>query len=201
MRTLAAALVVVSISGVVATAGTAHAEERGTKMWIGGLIGARGDLGNYEAQPAAIGGPRVTLGWETPMIAYPAEPGYRADFALTPELLAGAMFDEGPVQGERSGTRAEGMVGVGLRGELRLAQYRMGLLKISMRGSIYLAARAFVIGEQRDTVAEFAFGEYFLVGRTGRIGFELNVQSRHRNAMPEDREAAVLTQFYVGWAL
>lgn len=189
MRTLAAAIIV---SGVVATAGSAHAEERTTKMWLGGLFGVRGDFDRHESEPIAIGGPRVTLGWETPMIAYPSEPGYRADLAFTPELLVGAQFDD---------TRAEGMLGVGLRGELRLAQYRMGLLKVSMRASMYLAARAFVIGEQRDTVGEFAFGEYFLVGRTGRLGFELNFQSRHRDAMSESREGALLSQFYVGWAL
>ncbi|MBX3161396.1 MAG: hypothetical protein KF773_35875 [Deltaproteobacteria bacterium] len=190
-------------SVLLATTGSAFADERRTHLHLGGMIGARGDFDPMaEKEPTLLGGPRLTLGWENPMLEYPELPGVRAAFELTPEVLLGASFEEGTRRDRRGGLRAEGMLGVGLRGELRLAQLRQGLMKLSMRGSIYVAARAFVIGEQRETLGEFAFGEYFLVSRTARIGFELHVQKRLRDAATADeREIGVLTQLYVGWTL
>ena len=186
-----------AVAAVLLVASSAYAEERTTTASVGLVFGAHtpdeplpGGNGEY-AQGEGFGGPRLTLAWEKPALPYPERPGYAVDVGLVPELIAGAFFDD---------EKAEGMVGVGIRGELRMSQKQQGLLRVSMRGVFYVGARALVVGEQRDVHAELVFGEYILFGRTGRIGFEIGGQRRSGDTM-EQPQAGVVGQLYLGWRM
>ncbi|MGN6105085.1 MAG: hypothetical protein ACTHU0_08275 [Kofleriaceae bacterium] len=171
-------------------ASTARAEERATTVVVGGLGGVlTSDTKDGGTVPdRGFGGIRLILGWDRPALAYPAQPGYALDGTLVPELIAGALLDE---------DRGEGMIGVGLRAELRMSQKERGLLRISARGAFYLVGRAMVIGADRDPIGELGFGEYLLFGEAGRIGFEVCGVARGGQASG----GGGLVHFFVGWSL
>jgi hypothetical protein len=180
---------------------TAHADERATTIAVAGMAGAfnganrtvmTGDY--YVRQPEGTFGPRLTLSWEHAPLAMPDARGYRFEGALVPELVAGAFLDD---------VRAQGFIGAGLRAELRIAQREMGLLRMSARGAVYVAARGMVVGEERKPFGEFAIGEYLLIGSATRIGFEADILMGRADQMYDEPEPniGVLMQFYVGWQL
>ncbi len=184
---------------VLAFAIPAHAEERRTTLSLGGMVGvfersSSYDTDYYYAQPEATFGPRVTLSWENAPLAYPDAPGYRFAGAIVPELVGGALVDD---------ERAQGFIGAGLRAELKMAQREMGLLRVSARGGIYLAARGMVIGDERKPLGEFAIGEYICIGQTGRIGFEGGLLVGRADSMdtfePNSTKIGGAALFYVGW--
>ena len=153
---------------------------------LGGLDGAYGSPG--EGKPLV--GPRITLGWENPFVTMPDQPGYHFAAALVPELVAGSyIFDD----------HAEGYIGVGLRAEMQMGQREQGLLKVSARGAMYLVGRALVIGDTRDPMYEFGFGEYLTRFRTrDRVGIELTAVVRPQDHGSIETEAGGFFGLYVG---
>ncbi len=182
---------------LVLACSAAHAEERTTTITLGGMLGlfqrATPSMDPY-VEPEATIGPRVTLSWEHAPLAYPDAPGYRFAGALVPELLGGAFVDD---------VRARGFIGAGLRAELKMAQREMGLLRISARGGVYVAARGIVLGDERKPFGEFSFGEYLCVGDTARLGVEGGVLvgrgDRMAGVEPDQPKLGAVVLFYVGW--
>ncbi|HUS27345.1 MAG TPA: hypothetical protein VMZ53_02520 [Kofleriaceae bacterium] len=175
---------------VLLVPGLAHAD-RTTIVNIGAGIGALGDVDAIE--PDGAGGPRVVLAWENAPLPIPAEEGtFDVGLALVPELVGGALIEE---------DRAEAYVGVGLRGELKMAQNAMGLLRWTTRGAAYVAARALVMGETRDVTYDFGIGQYF-AGRTSftRFGYEIEVLSRPHYEQTDRHFMGFQLLLYVGWA-
>lgn len=193
MRGILVALVALGLGG----SSTALAE-RTTTVNLGGMFGGVEDVDNvdnYYEQPTmhAAGGPRITLGFENPPIAMPTTPGYNVGVAFVPELTAGAML---------GAERGDLFVGVGARGELQIMQREKGLLKVSARFAMYLAARAIVVGKDQDTAGELVIGEYFYLGRgRTRLGGEVSVFSREAPVNSNERQMAVFASAYVGWAM
>jgi hypothetical protein len=180
---------------LAALSGGARADERHTTVSLGIVVGAHTAdpvVVDGPAEPRAdgFGGPRLTLGWEHAPLPYPAQPGYAVDVGLVPEIVAGAYLSE---------EKGEAMLGVGLRGELRVSQKQQGLLRVSIRAAFYVTGRALVVGDQRDILGELVFGEYILFGRGGRFGFEVGGVAR-REAMDESH-AGITGQLYLGWRL
>jgi hypothetical protein len=178
-------------------AGTAHAEERTTTVTVGGTAGvvqrAHHDYDYRYVEPEPLLGPRISLGWEHAPLEMPAERGYRFAAALVPELVAGAFVDD---------RRARGYIGAGLRAELRMAQREMGLLRVSARGAVYIAARGFVLGDERKAYGEVTLGEYLLVGRAMRLGVEAGVIGGRADEIMIDAGAGnigVVMHAYIGW--
>jgi hypothetical protein len=110
---------------------------------------------------------RGIVSFEEAPLPYREPRGYMFAGTLVPEIFVGmlAVGDE----------RTE-MVGGGLRAELAFSQRRMGLLEVSARGGMYVAARAGLFTDPDHTrLFEGALGEYFLIGDNARIGFELGI--------------------------
>ena len=176
------------VLGICVAAGHADADERATTVTVG-MLGQVESRDNPDMVPAGTGGPRLTLAWETAPLAYPDHRGYKVGWSLVPELIAGAVLQE---------ARAEGMIGAGLRGELKLAQREQGLLRLSARGAFYLAGRGMVIGKDRDVLGEAVLGEYIYIGAPLRLGFEFGVTSRKHDPM-EEAHLGGMFQLYLGW--
>lgn len=172
----------------------AHAEERATTVTLAGMAGAfaPADRDKVPYEPDGVMGPRLTLSWEYAPLAMPDAPGYRFGGSLVPELFGGALVDD---------TRAQGFIGAGVRAELKMAQREQGLLKVSARGAAYLAARGMVVGDQRKPFGELAIGDYFVVGRSSRLGFEGSLLVGRPDEMTMDHSPKVggLVLLYVGW--
>jgi len=110
---------------------------------------------------------RARVGWEAAPLEYPTAPGYAWAGTLVPELTIG-MIDYND--------QGESFVQAGVRLEALFAQKEQGLLKVSARGGMWLAARAGVVGEDRDTMWEGALGWYLWLGRSKvRIGWEMGM--------------------------
>lgn len=182
---------------LVASSSTAFAD-RTTTVTLGGMFGGAEDLDgvdNYYAQPTMhpTGGPRITLGFENPPIAMPPTPGYSFAGALVPELTAGALMSE---------ARGDLFLGLGGRGEIQIGQNKQGLLRVSARAAVYLAARVVIIGKEQDTAGDFAAGTYFYVKGRTRIGGEINVMVREAPMeFPTEEQMAVFASAYVGFAM
>jgi len=183
------------VVGLVLGSSVAYAE-RVTTVNIGGMFGGvENAVADEPATMTPAGGPRVTLGWEHAPLALPATKGVTADVELVPELTAGAIMND---------ERGEVMVGVGARGELRMAQRDGGLLKVNARFAVYLAARLLVIGDNKDTAFEGVVGEYLYLGKGRlRLGGEVGVIAREQtNAMFTYKgEMGVFASAYFGWAM
>jgi hypothetical protein len=199
---------VLAIAAVLFATSTAGAEgERRTTVSFGVVFGIQSlpdkmPSGDGIASPQVakvaegFGGPRLVLAFERPFPAYPIVPGYRVETQLVPELIGGAFVRE-----RADVTRADMMLGIGVRGELRIAQLRMGLMRVSAKMSLYAAARALVVGEDRDRMLEFALGEYFLLGSSGwRLGFEFGGMSRDQDRLVE-AQRGFISQVFLGGTL
>lgn len=173
---------------VIGTA-PARAEDRAPAFHVGALalMEDNGALDIEQTELVVSRGVRLTLGWEEPPLPYPAQRGYRVGGALVPELIAGAMFLD---------DRAEGLIGAGLRGELRIAQREGGWFRINAKSALYLAARGMVVGADRDVLLEGAFGDYVSFGGALRFGFEVGVTDRQRDGM--DDRVGMSVQLYLG---
>ena len=176
----------------------AHAEDRATTITIAGMLGGIEPQERppdvYVVEPDPLVGPRVTLSWEHPALALPPSRGFRFATALVPELVGGAFIDD---------VRAQAFLGAGVRAELKMAQREMGLFKMSARGAIYLAGRGMVVGDARKPFGEIAFGEYFLVGHTARIGFDFALVVTSEQPMDaydnDNMRIGGVVQLFVGW--
>ena len=165
--------------------------DRSTIVNLSAGVGVQGDVDAIE--PDVAWNVRASLTWEHPLPQIPDEEGdWSADGSLVPELVAGSLFEP---------DRAEGYVGVGVRADLRMAQNAMGLFKITMRGGVYLAARALVVGESQDVTYDFTLGEYFARRHNQtRFGWELQVLDRPHYAETDAQYMGFLVSLYAGWA-
>lgn len=145
-------------------------DERQTIVSFMGGMSAIGPLD----PPIGVGGPedlalqlRGTVSFEPAPLPYREPRGYNVRGTVVPEIF-GAMLSTDAARTE--------LVGGGLRLELSFAQRRMGLLQVSARGGVYVAARGGLFTDvDRTPFFEGAFGEYFLIGDNARLGLELGV--------------------------
>jgi hypothetical protein len=191
MRPSAAVAVLLLVSGV------AHAEERATTITLGGMAGAiertHHDYDYSYTQADPLVGPRLSLAWEHAQLEMPATPGYKFGGSIVPELIGGAFFDD---------DKAQMFIGAGVRAELKMAQREMGLLRVSARGAVYLAARGLVVGDERKGFAEFTVGESLMIGRATRIGIEAGLIAGRATEMSEyggQDNIGPLVHAYVGF--
>jgi hypothetical protein len=132
--------------------------------------------------PDAIGGPeaiglqlRGIVSFEEAPLPYKEPKGYVFAGVIVPEIFVGAIITGDEDSGEKLRTE---MVGGGVRLEAMFSQRKMGLLQVSARGGFYVAGRGgFFTDPDRTLFLEGAFGEYFLIGDTARIGIELGIMS------------------------
>lgn len=172
-------------------AGNAAADDRLPTVSIGiSTISHIVHVDTLEHEERVGVGPFLVVGWEDPPIDYPAAKGHRLGFSLVPELVGGTLIDD---------RVAEGMLGAGLRAELRLAQREEGLLRITCRGAVYLAMRGMVIGKTRDPLVEGVFGEYIQTQRGLRFGFELGMVGRSWTQEMDTDRAGFTAQAFLGW--
>ncbi|MEZ4398613.1 MAG: hypothetical protein R3B06_01245 [Kofleriaceae bacterium] len=129
-------------------------------------------LGGSYAPEGVLEG-RLTASWEPPPLAYPEPRGYRLAGAIIPEVSLGVIYVADHRTGDTT-ANTDAMVTIGARLEARLAQRRMGLLRVSMRGGIYLAGRVGFLTDPKHTpLAELALGEHVWLSDTVRIGVEV----------------------------
>jgi hypothetical protein len=183
------------VAGLLIGTSVAHAD-RSTAINIGGMFGAVENAEADDEYPVMLmaGGPRLTLGWENPMPVIPMTAGRVVDLALVPELSAGAILNE---------QHGEVMIGVGARGELRMA-VRSGGIFGNAQFSMYAAGRLLVIGDHKDTAVEGVLGMYVYLGKTKiRFGGEVNLIGREQTSTmyTRNRELGVFTSMYLGWLL
>jgi hypothetical protein len=151
---------------VLAAPAIAHAD-RSAVLDIGVTLGAAGGANDGSADAMSLVGPRATLSLENPLVGVPDRPGYRFAGALVPQIIVGSYIQS---------DRADGYLGIGLRADLQMGQREQGLLKLSARGALYAVGRALVVGDKREPMYEFGFGEYLSRFHTStRVGFELTV--------------------------
>lgn len=159
----------------------AHADDTAMFVNVGGTIG----VGTSTDGESSVGTPydpegtlaaRLTLSWEPPPLPYPATSGYAVAGAFVPEVMVGYLR----VADHRTGDpddNTDAYVLVGGRLELRMAQTRMGLLKVSARGGAYLAGRVGALTDSAHTpLLEVAFGEHLFIGDRLHVGGELGLQ-------------------------
>ena len=190
------------VAVALATSPAAAESERVTSLSLGVVLGIHSlpETMTDSDLPAAsvarvaegFGGPRLVLGFERTPLPYPDKPGYRHDAQLVPELIGAAFVDS-------EDRTADMMLGAGVRAELRISQREMGLLRVSARMGLYVAARGFVVGERRDPMGEVVVGEYFLVGRA-RFGFEFGAMQRREDDKAEAQKGFI-SQLYLGGTL
>jgi len=143
----------------------------------------------YANVTSVLGGARVTMSFEAPPLPVAPPTLYIHDTRLVPELFAGFLADD---------THAEGMVGAGLRAELRMSSHRHDAV---VRGGAYIAARAILIGGHQDGAAEFVIGSYITTNRRGtRVGWEggAMMRPRHDTSADQANELDALITMYVG---
>ena len=168
-----------------------------TMVTLGGTFGVRDTTANAEMVPVPepLGGGRLTLSFGDYPAAFPVERDVtNYEGRLVPELRVGFLAND---------VKAEGELGAGLRGELQLSTLGRKPFWIKIRVGLYAAARAEVIGANRDPAAEFALGDYvwFANGR-GRVGIEGGMMLRRQmfDGMLATKASPVWT-IYLGWAL
>jgi hypothetical protein len=143
-----------------------------------------------EKEVNPVGGARLTLGFEDPATPMPPAGLFEGEAGLVPELFVGFLADD---------TRAEGYIGAGLRGELRIASNRRAA---NMRTAMYVAARGLVIGKDHDSATEFVLGTYVSRGADRqRFGWEGGAMIRPRPQAPADQatELDALFSIYLSW--
>lgn len=154
----------------------AMADERQTIATFAGGVSVIGPWDPGGPEDDQIGGPedvalqlRATISFEEAPPPYKEPKGYVFRGTLVPEILAGTLM----VDEDRAA-----FVGGGARLEAAFSQRKMGLLEVSARGGMYLAARGGLFTDEDHTpFFEGAFGEYFLIGDSARIGIELGIMS------------------------
>lgn len=116
-------------------------------------------------QPVGVGLARAMVSWEQAPPAMPDAPGYATRFDVGPELGIGFLGND---------QRGDAFGQVGLRLHLAIAQREMGLLHISARCGLWLAARGGVVGGEHNPMMEGALGWYIWIGHSGwRAGWEI----------------------------
>jgi hypothetical protein len=139
---------------ILLTAGTAHADrERATSLGVSGGFSLIGPA-DAEVEPAAGPFLGATLAWDTAPPEYPAVPGYAWAGDLVPDVTLA-----------RAGESA--LLIAGVRLELDYAQREQGLLRVSARGSIWLAPRVAIDLETSKLLVGGEFGTTYAIGHSG----------------------------------
>jgi hypothetical protein len=155
------------ITLIAAAAPAARADDRGPTVAVsafGGLLQRADHPGDGTDVPPMFGG-RVLVAFEHDPVPYPGEPGEpgaAARLELVPELFVGTFVER---------NASELFAGAGVRLDLKYAQRELGLLRVTARGGLYLAARGLIVGEHRDPFVETTLGTYVMV-RDTKVGFE-----------------------------
>jgi hypothetical protein len=151
---------------ILLSAGAAHAEgDRDTAV---GVSGGFSLIGTPDAEDEPEAGPFLgaSLAWDRAPPEYPVVPGYAWAGDLVPEVAIA-----------RAGDALLLMTGVRL--ELDYAQREQGLLRISARGSMWLAPRLAIDLETSKLLYGGEFGTTYQVGRSGwSVGYWLGVLGR-----------------------
>lgn len=178
---------ILAVAVLVLAAPTARAERSAT-FNLGGMIGGveHRVAEATEMQPA--GGPRLTLSFEHPQPN--AQAGTIADVTLVPELTAAAVVDA---------DRGEALIGVGVRGEVRLAQHGGAGLHVAF----YIAGRALIIGSTTDPAGELAIGEYVYLTKRLRLGGEGSLILRRSDEFmaTSGQQHGIMATAYLGFAM
>lgn len=166
MTPASAAAAALAAAAVLALPAAARAERHPVATFAGGLT----ILGPLDGGPEDTAlDLRATMSFEHPPPPYLEPRGYVFRGTIVPEIFAGRLS-----AGEDSTVN----VGGGARFELAYSQSRMGLLQVSMRGGIYIAARGGLFTDSDHTpFFEGTFGEYFLLGSSARLGLEAGFMS------------------------
>lgn len=178
---------ILAVAVLVLAAPIAHAERSAT-FNVGGMIGGvehRVDE-TTEMQPA--GGMRLTLSFEHPH-PDPAT-GTIADVTLVPELTAAAVMNA---------NSGEALVGVGVRGEVRIAQHGGAGIRVAF----YAAGRALIVGSTTDPAGEFAIGEYVYLTKRLRLGGEGSLILRRSDEFmaTSGQQHGIMASAYLGFAM
>lgn len=148
---------------VLLTAGTAHADrERETALAVSGGFSL---IGTVEEGAEPVAGPFLgaSLAWDRAPPEYPLAPGYAWAGDLVPEVTLA-----------RAGDAAIVMAGVRL--ELDYAQREQGLLRVSARGSMWIAPRIAIDLETSKLLAGGELGTSYQLGHSGwSFGYWLGV--------------------------
>jgi hypothetical protein len=178
MRTLLAVAVLVLAAPI------AHAERSAT-FSLGGMIGGVEHRVDETTQMQPAGGPRLTLSFEHPQPNGAA--GTTADVTLVPELTAAVVMDA---------DRGDALVGVGARGEVRIAH-------AGIRVAFYAAGRALIIGSTTDPAGEFAIGEYVYLTKRLRLGGEGSLILRRSDEFmaTSGQQHGIMASAYLGFAM
>jgi hypothetical protein len=156
---------------LAASGARAVADDRAPVLDVEGAFGVVVPNGQSSVEwpmpdPAPLGIARAMVSWEQPPVAMPVERG-TADWSagVGPELAVGFMGND---------RRGDAFAQAGLRLNVGFAQNAMGLLQISAKGGLWLAARAGVVGGEHNTMLEGDLGWYLWLGNTGwRVGWEM----------------------------
>ena len=144
---------------------TASAEPRVT---LGGMFYGRTKLYSDTAGLDPVGGPRLLVSVDPPLVAPPAHDGWDVGGAIIPDVGAGLVYD---------GTNTAVLASVGIRAELRLAQ-RQG--EATGRGAVYAVARGISLGDHFQPGGELGFGAYLATDAGTRFGGEFGVAVRRQ---------------------
>jgi hypothetical protein len=157
---------------IAALGAPAAAEDRAPVLDVEGAsgvvlpTGAGADV-EQSVEPTQVGILRATVAWERPALPMPATRGSAWAIDLGPALGAGIIGND---------RRGDAFAEAGLRLNLRFAQREMGLLHVSARGGMWLAARGGVLGDEHNAMAEGDLGWYVWLGDHGwRVGWEVGV--------------------------
>lgn len=159
----AAAAALALVAAPAAARAETPAPARSRAPTIGVLAGfALVDLGEADpysgGEPRALGFLGASLAWDTPPPAYPAAPGYAVKGDVVPEIQLMQLGDGGLVLG-------------GVRVELDIAQKEQGLLRLSARSSIWVAARAGVGDLAEGLIGAVELGSTIYAGSAWRFGY------------------------------
>lgn len=155
-----------------------HAEERAMFVNVGGTAGIGGptadddQYGEADAEGVLIG--RLFASWEPAPLPYKEPKGYRWRGQVAPEVIVGRIR----IADHRTGSSEDNsatFVALGGRVELGYSQHKGGLLQVSARGAVYLAGRVGLLGTGKTPILEGGVGQYFFLGDSARIGYEVGV--------------------------
>jgi hypothetical protein len=139
--------------GFLLCAAPASAERR-PSLGIDGGFAIAGDLDASNDEPVTTPYLGATLAFDTPPPAYPAEPGYAWAGALVPQLSIARLDGRGAFL-------------LSVRLEADYAQKQQGLLRVSARGSLWLAPKLGFVEDAESLAIGGDIGSSLMIFSTG----------------------------------